>query len=79
MSADGEMILDNLPGFQNVSIFTGGSGRAFKFTPLFGRILVDLATTGKTYYDISPFSINRPGIITGSKINPPRRTLAGLV
>jgi glycine/D-amino acid oxidase-like deaminating enzyme len=35
----------------------------FKFTPLFGRILVDLATTGQTYYDITPFSIRRPGII----------------
>jgi monomeric sarcosine oxidase len=63
MSADAEMILDRLYGYPNVAIFTGGSGRAFKFTPLFGRILVDLATTGKTYYDISPFSINRPGII----------------
>jgi monomeric sarcosine oxidase len=62
MSTDAEMILDRL-GFHNVAIFTGGSGRAFKFTPLFGRILVDLATTGKTYYDISPFSITRPGII----------------
>lgn len=60
--ADSQMILDRL-GFHNVAIFTGGSGRGFKFTPLFGRILVDLATTGKTYYDITPFSINRPGII----------------
>jgi monomeric sarcosine oxidase len=63
MSADAEMILDRLGGFHNVAIFTGGSGRGFKFTPLFGRILVDLATTGKTFYDISAFSITRPGII----------------
>lgn len=71
MSKDGEMILDLIPGFPNAAVFTGGSGRAFKFTPLFGRILVDLATTGKTYYDISPFSINRPGIITGTNVSPP--------
>jgi glycine/D-amino acid oxidase-like deaminating enzyme len=64
MSSDGQMILDNL-GVGNVAIFTGGSGRGFKYTPLFGRILVDLATTGQTYYDISPFSISRPSIITG--------------
>jgi monomeric sarcosine oxidase len=76
MSADGEMILDNLPGYQNVSIFTGGSGRGFKFTPLFGRILVDLATKGKTYYDISPFSFNRHGIRSD---DPPRRARAGVV
>jgi monomeric sarcosine oxidase len=63
MSHDGEMILDRLGGYPGVSIFTGASGRGFKFTPLAGRILVDLATTGKTYYDISPFSIDRPGII----------------
>jgi monomeric sarcosine oxidase len=79
MSADGEMILDNLPGYQNVAIFTGASGRGFKFTPLCGRILVDLATTGKTYYDISPFSITRQGIISGTKVDPSRRPRPGLV
>jgi hypothetical protein len=26
-------------------------------------VLVDLAMTGSTYYDISPLSIDRPGII----------------
>jgi sarcosine oxidase / L-pipecolate oxidase len=63
MSADAQMILDRLGGDHNVAIFTGASGRGFKFTPLFGRILVDLATTGQTYYDVSPFSISRPKII----------------
>ncbi len=63
MTPDAQMILDRLPGYHNISIFTGGSGRGFKFTPLFGRILVELATSGKTYYDISPFSITRSGII----------------
>jgi monomeric sarcosine oxidase len=61
--ADAQMILDRLGGFPGVAIFTGGSGRGFKFTPLFGRILVELATTGKTSYDISEFSITRPGVI----------------
>jgi len=81
MSHDGEMILDLVPGSPNAAIFTGGSGRAFKFTPLFGRILVDLATTGKTYYDIDPFSINRPGIIVGTNLTPPppRSTRPGLI
>jgi monomeric sarcosine oxidase len=66
MSGDNQMVLDRL-GFPGVAIFTGDSGRGFKFTPLFGRILVDLATTGKTYYDISPFSITRPGIIKAQR------------
>ena len=60
---DGQMVLDTLPGHPNVAIFTGNSGRGFKFTPLIGRVLVDLATTGSTGYDISPLSIKRPGII----------------
>jgi monomeric sarcosine oxidase len=62
MSSDGQVVLDRL-GPHNISIFTCDSGRGFKFTPVFGRILVDLAVTGKTYYDIRPFSIKRPGII----------------
>lgn len=63
MSNDFQMVLDNLPNRPNVAIFTGDSGRGFKFTPLFGRVLVDLATSGCTSYEIAPFSINRPGII----------------
>jgi monomeric sarcosine oxidase len=63
MSADGQMILDTLPGYSNVAVLTGESGRAFKFTPLFGRILVQLATTGKSTYNIDEFSINRDGIL----------------
>ena len=59
MSADAQMILDRLPG-HDVAIFTGNSGRGFKFTPLFGRILVDLATTGRTNWDIAPFAMSGP-------------------
>lgn len=64
MSIDSQVVLDRL-GQHNVSIFTCDSGRGFKFTPVFGRILVDLAVDGETYYDIRPFSIKRPGIIKG--------------
>ena len=60
---DGQMVLDTLPDCRNVAIFTGDSGRGFKFTPLVGRVLVDLATAGSTDYDISPLSIKRAGII----------------
>lgn len=63
MSADGQMVLDTLPGYPNVAVLTGESGRAFKFTPLFGRILSQLAATGKTPYDIGEFSIRRAGIL----------------
>lgn len=62
MSADNQIILDCLPGFSNVAVLTGESGRAFKYTPLFGRILVELATTGKSAYDIREFRFDRPGL-----------------
>ncbi len=63
MSADNQIILDCLPGFPNVAVLTGESGRAFKYTPLFGRILVELATTGKSAYDISEFRMDRKGLM----------------
>lgn len=63
MSADAQIVMDTLPGYKNVAVLTGESGRAFKYTPLFGRILVELATTGRSAYDISEFSIYRKGII----------------
>jgi len=37
MTADGMFILDHLPGFPQISLFTGGNGRAFKFSILLGR------------------------------------------
>jgi len=37
MTPDGAFVLDQLPGCPEVVVFTGGSGRAFKFGPLLGR------------------------------------------
>ena len=62
MSKDFQIILDTVPGHPNVALLSGESGRAFKYTPLFGRILVELATTGKSAYDIREFSLQRPGL-----------------
>lgn len=62
MSADYQIILDTVPGHPRVAVLTGESGRAFKYTPLFGRILVELASSGKSAYDISEFSLSRAGL-----------------
>lgn len=35
---------------------------AFRFSCLFGKILTELATTGKTSYDISGFKMDREAI-----------------
>ena len=37
MTKDGMFILDELPGHPQICLFTGGNGRAFKFSILLGR------------------------------------------
>jgi glycine/D-amino acid oxidase-like deaminating enzyme len=69
MSNDFQMVLDQLPGHPNVAIFTGDSGRGFKFTPLIGRVLLDIATKKPPRCDISKLRIERSGIIRRTLVN----------
>lgn len=48
MSPDGHFIVDRHPSQPNVAIACGFSGHGFKFTPVIGEALVDLATAGRT-------------------------------
>ncbi len=75
VSPDGEIILSRIPTtpesdnyFPKAAVFCDSSGRSFKFTPLYGRILVDLAVQEKTSYQslISSFSASRPALFTSS-------------
>jgi sarcosine oxidase len=59
MTADGDFILDQLPGHPNIVVASPCSGHGFKFAPVIGDILADLATTGTTAYDISRFRLSR--------------------
>ncbi len=43
MSPDANFIIDRVSGDERIAFFTGGSGQAFKFAPLVGRYLADLA------------------------------------
>jgi monomeric sarcosine oxidase len=63
MTPDTSFVIDHVPGHDNIVLFTGDTGQAFKFTPLFGKILSELALSGTTQYNIAPFSIHRPDII----------------
>jgi sarcosine oxidase len=54
ITPDREFILDTLPGLPEIVIGLG-AGHAFKYTPVIGRILADLATTGATTSDIARF------------------------
>jgi sarcosine oxidase len=59
MTPDGDFILDRLPGCPQIIVASPCSGHGFKFAPVIGDMLADLATTGRTNYDISRFSLRR--------------------
>ena len=58
-SPDGHFIIDRLPNHRRVTIGCGFSGHGFKFMPVIGEILADLAIDGKTKHDIDFLSLKR--------------------
>ena len=48
LTPDGHFIIDRHPQFQQVLLGAGFSGHGFKFAPLVGEVLADLALEGKT-------------------------------
>lgn len=54
ITPDREFILDAVPGHPDIIVGLG-AGHAFKYTPVIGRVLADLATTGSTTSDIARF------------------------
>lgn len=71
MSPDGKLVIGRIPTAPGTQSFHSGtsmcimeSGRAFKYAPLFGRILVELAVDGQTryQYDLDVFSPIRDGL-----------------
>lgn len=59
-SADEHFIIDHLPGYnQQVTIACGFSGHGFKFIPVIGEILADLATKGHTHLPIDFLRLSR--------------------
>jgi sarcosine oxidase len=59
MAPDGDFILDRLPGHPQIVVASPCSGHGFKFAPVIGEILADLAIAGCTEHDISRFSLTR--------------------
>ena len=62
MTKDSLFVLDKLPHFPNVILFTGGSSQAFKFAPLIGKLLSELTLNKAPSVDILPLSIVRKAI-----------------
>ncbi len=61
MTPDGDFLIDRLPGVPNIIVASPCSGHGFKFAPVIGEILADLATTGATRHDIARFRLRRFG------------------
>ncbi len=62
MTADEDFIIDLHPEHPNVVIASCCSGHAFKFAPVVGQILADLALTGETDYPTALFRLDRPAL-----------------
>jgi sarcosine oxidase len=60
-TVDGDFIVDHHPRQPGVILGCGFSGRGFKFAPVVGEILADLAITGETAHDIAFLSAGRFG------------------
>jgi sarcosine oxidase len=59
MTPDGDFLIDQLPGSPGIIVASPCSGHGFKFAPVIGEILADLATEGTTRHDIGRFRLAR--------------------
>jgi glycine/D-amino acid oxidase-like deaminating enzyme len=59
MSPDEHFIVDRHPADANVWLCAGLSGHGFKFTPVLGRALADLATDGGTDFPVDFLRLGR--------------------
>lgn len=59
MTPDENFIIDTHPTHSHVVIAAGFSGHGFKFSSVVGEILGELALTGTSRHNISPFSLSR--------------------
>jgi sarcosine oxidase len=63
LTPDRDLVLGPLPGHDRVLVALGAA-HGFKFAPLLGRVLADLALHGDTEVDIAPFAADRPALTT---------------
>ena len=61
MSPDEHFIVDSHPSYPQVALAAGLSGHGFKFTPILGEVLADLALDGSTDWPIGFLSLDRFG------------------
>ena len=62
MTADEDFIIELHSDYPQVVMASCCSGHAFKFAPVVGQILADLALTGETEYPTDLFRLDRPAL-----------------
>jgi sarcosine oxidase len=65
LSPDRNFVVDRHPQYPQVSFAAGLSGHGFKFVPVLGEALADLAERGKTNLPIEFLSCRRSGLKVG--------------
>jgi sarcosine oxidase len=61
LTPDRDFVLGPVPGHESVLVGLGAA-HGFKFAPTLGRMLAELATTGETAPDLTPFSPDRAAL-----------------
>jgi sarcosine oxidase len=61
MTPDRDFLIDRLPRAPNIVVASPCSGHGFKFAPVVGEILADLASEGGTGHDVRRFRFGRFG------------------
>jgi sarcosine oxidase len=59
VTPDGDFLIDHVPGASRIIVASPCSGHGFKFAPVIGEILADLAVQGETRHNISRFGLRR--------------------
>ena len=62
MTPDEDFVIGQHPAHAQIVIASPCSGHGFKFAPVIGRIVADLAVRGTTAHDISRFRLDRPAL-----------------
>lgn len=62
VTPDEHFVVGQHPAHPQVSVACGFSGHGFKFVPVIGEILADLATTGTTDHPVELFDPRRPAL-----------------
>ena len=61
LTADRDFVVDRLPDHPEVVVGLGAA-HGFKFAAWFGRVLAELALSGRRSADLVPFAIDRSGL-----------------